>query len=396
MEMGKECRTETGQMMELLNAFQKWGFLTLRALFTLSVFLVCPLHALEIRLKDVVSIEGIRENQLIGYGLVVGLNGTGDTLKDAPFALETMVSMLDRLGVNVRDKIATMKTKNVAAVMVTANLPAFGRQGSRMDVSVSAIGTSQSLQGGTLLVTPLLGADGGVYAVAQGPITIGGFSAAGLSGSSVVKGVPTTGRIASGAIIEKETGFELADVRQLKLSLHNPDFTTAKRIEKAINIFTHEKSARLLDNATVQLTIPKGDTTDIAGFLTAIEQLTFIPDHIAKVVIDESNGVIVMGDNVRISKVAVSHGNLTIRIAETPQVSQPNPFSTGGQTEVVNRSQISVDETNDKKMTVLPEGVTLDALVKALNTLGVSPRDMITILRTIKAAGALQAEIEVL
>lgn len=225
---------------------------------------------------------------------------------------------------------------------------------------------------------------------------MGGFRRPGFQGSSVVKGVPTTGRIASGAIIEKETGFELANVRQLKLSLHNPDFTTAKRIEKVINHFTGENSARLLDNATVQLTIPSGKKPDIAGFLTAIEQLTFIPDHVAKVVIDESNGVIVMGDNVRISKVAVSHGNLTIRIAETPQVSQPNPFSTGGQTEVVNRSQISVDENNEKKMTVLPEGVTLDALVKALNTLGVSPRDMITILRTIKAAGALQAEIEVL
>lgn len=364
-------------------------------------FLICLLMtstsalAASVRIKDIASFEGVRDNQLIGYGLVVGLNGTGDSLKDSPFALETMVSMLERLGISVRDRLKDLKTKNVAAVMVTASLPPFARHGSRLDVSTAAIGTAKSLSGGTLLVTPLMGADGEVYAVAQGPVAIGGYSAEGSSGSSVTKGVPTSGKISNGAIIEREIAFELAQMKTIKMSLRNPDFTTAKRIADVINRAMHTNTARALDPSTVQLDIPAAYEARTQEFLTQVEQLRVTPDQSAKVVIDEREGVIVMGENVRISTVAISHGNLTIRVTETPQVSQPNPFSNTGQTVQVARSQINVDEDKDRKMVVMNEGVSLQELVKALNSLGVSPRDMITILRSIKAAGALQAEIEV-
>lgn len=350
---------------------------------------------LKVRLKDIVTFEGIRENQLVGYGLVVGLKGTGDSLKDSPYALETMVSMLERLGVNVRDKEKDMKSKNVAAVMVTASLPPFARHGTRLDVTVSAIGTAKDLLGGTLLVTPLIGADGEVYAVSQGPLVTGGFSADGKSGSSVTKGVPTSGRIANGAIVEREIAFELSSLNEVRLSLRNPDFTTAKRVANAINGFVKSSSARALDPSTIDLRIPAAYQKDVAAFLTSIELLEVIPDYPARVVIDEQNGVIVMGQQVRISTVAVSHGNLTIRITETPQVSQPNPFSNSGQTTVVDRSNIAINE-DGQKLTVLEQGTTLQNLVDSLNALGVSPRDMITILRSIKAAGALHAEIEVI
>ncbi|MCA0369943.1 MAG: flagellar basal body P-ring protein FlgI [Proteobacteria bacterium] len=350
---------------------------------------------LKVRIKDIVSFEGVRENQLVGYGLVVGLKGTGDTLKDSPYALETMISMLDRLGVNVRDQSTNMKSKNVAAVMVTATLPAFARHGTPLDVRVSAIGTAKDLLGGTLLVTPLMGADGEVYAVAQGPLVTGGFSAEGQSGTSVTKGVPTSARIANGAIVEKEIAFDMNQLTSMRLSLRNPDMTTAKRIAQAINGHAGSQVASAMDPSTVQLNIPSKGEHGVMAFLTNIEQLTVEPDTIAKVVIDEQNGVIVMGHNVRISTVAVSHGNLTIRVTETPQVSQPNPFSNAGTTAVVPRTAIDVNE-GGKKMTVVEEGVTLGELVDHLNALGVAPRDMITILRTIKAAGALQAEIEVI
>ncbi|WP_414437882.1 flagellar basal body P-ring protein FlgI [Candidatus Bealeia paramacronuclearis] len=346
------------------------------------------------RIKDIVSFEGVRDNQLVGYGLVVGLNGTGDGLTNAPFTRESLVSMLERLGVNIRDQLANLKTKNVAAVMVTANLPPFSRQGARIDISVSAMGDAKDLLGGTLLVTPLMGADGDVYAVAQGPITTGSFQASGSSGSSITKGVPTNGKIPNGAIIEKEIGFELKNQDGLKLSLFNPDFTTAKRIADAVNVkFGHVADA--LDPTTVQLQIPAKFAANPVAFITEVEQMPITPDLGAKVVIDEANGVIVMGKNVRISEVAVSHGNLTIKITETPQVSQPNPFSIGGTTEIVARTGIDVKEDSNKKMVVLDGGTTLQQLVDGLNALGVSPRDMITILETIKSAGALQAEIEV-
>ena len=366
----------------------------------LSIGLPClqsPLQAkdLKVRLKDIATFEGIRENQLIGYGLVVGLKGTGDSLKDSPYALETMVSMLERLGVNVRDKEASMKSKNVAAVMVTASLPPFARHGTRLDVTVSAIGTAKDLLGGTLLVTPLIGADGDVYAVSQGPLVTGGFNADGKSGSSVSKGVSTSGRIANGAIVEKEIPFELSSLTEVRLSLRNPDFTTAKRVADVINTFVKTISAKALDPSTIDLAIPSSYQKNVASFLTAIERLEVVPDYPARVIIDEQNGVIVMGAHVRVSEVAVSHGNLIIRITETPQVSQPNPFSKTGTTQVVERSNVAVEE-GESKLTILQEGTSLQDLVDNLNALGVAPRDMITILRSIKAAGALHAEIEVI
>jgi flagellar P-ring protein precursor FlgI len=298
--------------------------------------------------------------------------------------------MLERLGVNTRN--ANLNTKNVAAVMVTANLPAFSRQGSRIDVAVSALGDSGSLLGGTLLVTPLLGADGEVYAVAQGPAAIGGFSAKG-DAASVTKGVPTSARIPNGAIVEREVGFELANLEVARLSLRNPDFTTARRVAAAVNRYVGGLAARALDPATVVVQPPAG--RDMVEFLTDIEQLPIEPDQIARVVINEQSGVIVMGAGVRVDEVAIAQGNLTIRVTETPQVSQPNAFSEGGETVVVPRTQVEVDEDSDSKLVVLRKGVSLQDLVDGLNALGVGPRDLIAILQNIKAAGALQAEIVV-
>ncbi|MGH6879712.1 flagellar basal body P-ring protein FlgI [Hypericibacter sp.] len=344
------------------------------------------------RIKDIADFEGVRENQLVGYGLVVGLNGTGDDLKKSVFTRESLIGMLERLGVNARD--TKLDTKNVAAVMVTAALPPFGRQGTRIDIEIAALGDANSLQGGTLLVTPLLGADSEVYAVAQGPVAIGGFTASG-DASTVTKGVPTSGRIANGAIIEREVGFAMNSMQNVKITLRNPDLTTAQRIADAVNGYLSLDAARPLDPATVQITIPPMFNGDTVGLLTKIEQLPVEPDEVARVVIDENNGVIVMGANVRISTVAIAQGNLTIRVTETPQVSQPNAFSNTGTTTTVPRTNIQVDEQNGKKLAVVPAGVTLQELVNGLNALGIGPRDMISILQSIKAAGALQADIEV-
>ena len=345
------------------------------------------------RIKDIVDIEGVRENILIGYGLVVGLNGTGDSLSSNVFTKQSLIGMLERLGVNAND--TSLDAKNVAAVMVTAQLPAFARQGVKIDVSVSALGNSSSLLGGTLLVTPMLGADGEVYAVAQGTLAVGGFAATGAA-ETVVKGVPTSGRIPNGAIVERELPFQLSDLKRVRLSLRNPDFTTARRISRAINAFVGLKTAKASDNATVVLDIPSTYKGELVELLTDIEQLQVQPDQIAKVIIDEQSGVIVMGENVRISTVAIAQGNLTIRITETQQVSQPTPFSNTGTTETVNRTAVEVEEGEDRKFAVLPNGVTLQELVNGLNALGIGPRDMITILQAVKAAGAMQADIEVL
>lgn len=365
------------------------GLLVFSTLFST----LAPLPAQAARIKDIVDIEGVRDNLLVGYGLVVGLNGSGDSLTNAPFTGKSLVGMLERLGVNTRGD--NMKTKNVAAVMVTATLPPFAAQGSRIDVAVSTLGDAKSLQGGMLLVTPLLGADGEVYAVAQGAVAVGGFTAEG-AGQSVTKGVPTSGRLASGAIVEREIKFRLGDLEQLKLSLKNPDFTTAQRVADAINKHNRQAEAAALDSKTVRLTLSPQSRQDVVGLITAIEQLPVTPDQIAKVVIDDQSGVIVMGENVRISTVAIAQGNLTIRITETPQVSQPEPFSQGGTTAVVPRTAVDVDEGGEKRMALLQSGISLHELVQSLNALGVGPRDMITILQSIKAAGALQADLEVL
>jgi flagellar P-ring protein precursor FlgI len=344
------------------------------------------------RIKDIADFEGVRENQLVGYGLVVGLDGTGDDMKKkAPFTRESLIGMLERLGVKINRDNADLETKNLAAVMVTANLPAFSRQGSEIDVSVSSLGDATSLQGGILLATPLIGADGEVYAVAQGGITIGGFKATGAA-ETIVRGVPTSGRIVRGGIVEREIPFELNQLASLKLSLRNPDFTTAQRIADAINAAVGAGTALPLDGGTVQLNssqYPGGP----AALITNVEQLPVEPDQQARVVIDENTGVIVMGENVRISKVAVAQGNLTIRVTETPQVSQPSPFSSTGVTVVVPRTDIQVQEDKDRKLAVLPNSLTLEQLVTGINSLGVGPRDLISILQSIKAAGALQADI---
>ncbi len=346
------------------------------------------------RIKDIVEFEGVRDNMLVGYGLVVGLNGTGDTLNNSPFTQQSIIGMLDRLGVNIRDE--KLKTKNIAAVMVTATLPPFTNQGARIDVTVSAMGDAKSLQGGTLLVTPLMGADSQVYAVAQGPVAVSGFTAGG-DAATVTQNTPTGGRISAGAIVEREIPFKLADQQTLRLALRNPDFTTARRIAAAINSHLNFSAAEAENPASVAVKMPPGYQAGIVSLMTDIEQLRITPDQVARVVIDEKSGVIVMGKDVRISTVALAQGNLTIRINETPQVSQPNAFAEQGQTVVVPRTEVSVDTDPDSRMTVLTgEGISLQELVENLNALGVGPRDIISILQSIKAAGALQAEVEVL
>ena len=344
------------------------------------------------RIKDIADFEGVRENQLIGYGLVVGLNGTGDNIKSINFAKESIISMLDNIGVNARD--GQLKSKNIAAVMVTASLPPFARQGTRIDVVVSAMGDAKNLQGGTLVATPLIGANGEVYAVAQGQIATSSISAA-TGGTSVSKGVPTSGRIANGAIIENEINFDFDSLEKVTIALRNPDFTTSRRISDAINAMLGEMKAKALDPATVEVDVPEQYKDNLVGLMTKIEQLQVQPDQTARVVIDESSGIIVIGKDVRINKLAIAQGNLTIKITEVPFVSQPLPF-TNGQTVVGATSVIDVNEDTDSHLSVLESGVNLQELVDGLNALGVTPRDLISILQAIKASGALQADIEVI
>jgi flagellar P-ring protein FlgI len=344
------------------------------------------------RIKDVADFEGVRENQLVGYGLVVGLAGTGDSLRNSPFTRQSLASMLERLGVNASN--GNLNTRNVAAVMVTANLPPFASQGSRIDVTVSALGDARSLAGGQLLVTPLMGADQQVYAVAQGPLAIGGFSASGASGSSVTRGVPTAGRIASGALVERETTFDIANAPELRLALRNPDFTTAQRIAAVINATVGGDAARATNPGTITLRRPADFAGDMVALVGRIENLEVEVDTPARIVIDESSGIVVMGENVKVSTVAIAQGNLTISIQEDPFVSQPAPFSRG-ETTVVPSSSVSVEE-EEGGLVMVPGGVELRQLVNGLNALGVTPRDMISILQALKAAGAIQAEIEVM
>ena len=342
----------------------------------------------QVRIKDIAEVEGIRDNQLVGYGLVVGLNGTGDRLDSAVFTRQSLIGMLERLGVNTRDQEAKLQTKNVAAVMVTANLPAFARSGSRIDIAVSALGDAKDLTGGTLLVTPLLGADGEVYGVGQGALATSAIAARGAA-ASITRGVPTSARIANGATVEREVAFQLGSRPTLRFALRNPDLTTARRIADAINRTLGTGMARATDPRTVSLTLNGQDPIDLLG---QIENLRVEPDSPATVVIEEASGTIVMGSNVRISTVAIAQGNLTIRVSEAPQVSQPGPLS-GGQTVVVPRTSIQIDDQADRKLGILQGGVTLRDLVASLNALGVGPRDMISILQSIKAAGALQADL---
>jgi len=341
----------------------------------------------QVRIKDIADVEGIRENQLIGYGLIVGLNNTGDKLDNAVFTRESLIGMLERLGVNTRDQVAKLSTKNIAAVMVTAELPAFARSGSRIDVAVSALGDATNLTGGTLLVTPLLAADGEVYAVAQGAVSTGAIAARGTA-TSVTRGVPTAARIANGATVEREVAYRIDRTNAVRLGLRNPDLTTARRIATAINQVLGPV-AKATDPRTVALDLANRDPIEA---LATMENLRVEPDNRPAVVIEEASGTIVMGANVRISTVAIAQGNLTIRVTETPEVSQPAAFS-DGTTKVVPRTQVQVDDQHDRKLGILQGSVTLRDLVAGLNALGIGPRDLISILQSIKSAGALQADL---
>ena len=344
-----------------------------------------------ILIRDLVEFDGVRGNDLVGYGLVVGLNGTGDGIRNAPFTEEIMGNVLERLGVNVTGE--QFRPKNVAAVFVTATLPPFARAGGRIDVTVSAIGDATSLLGGTLIMTPLNAADGKIYAVAQGTVIAGGASAEG-AGARVVEGVPTAGGIPGGARVEREVEFEFNDLRHVRMALRNPDFTTAARIEGAVNQVFGRGAARMTDPGTVTLDIAGMGQVSPAHAIGMVENLSVEPQIRARVVVDQASGTIVMGSDVRISRVAVSQGNLTLRIEEEPVVIQPNPFSEG-ETIVVPRTRAEIQQDPGIGLALVPEGTTLSEVVAGLNALGVAPRDMIDILKSIKAAGALHAEFVV-
>ena len=344
-------------------------------------------QAFGVRIKDIADIKGVRQNQLVGYGLVVGLDGTGDS-DSAIFTIQSMASMLEKMGVTV--KAEDIEVENVAAVMVTTDLPPFARTGSRIDVLVSSIGDAENLQGGTLLFTPLKAADQQVYAVAQGPVSTGGFVVGGASGSEVQKNFPTVGRVVNGALIEKEIPNKFNQKQSLTLTLHSPDFTTSSRVARAINIAFYDQIAWTHDAGTIEVKVPEKYMGKVVALVTAIESLGVTPDTISKVIINERTGTVIMGENVRISTVAIAHGNLSIEISEDSNVSQPLPFSRGGETVVTPESEIQVQEGNNP-IFLVNSGVSIAAVVKALNALGVSPRDLIAIFQALKAAGALQA-----
>jgi flagellar P-ring protein precursor FlgI len=349
-------------------------------------------RAAAIRLKDIATIQGVRHNQLLGYGLVVGLNGTGDG-SGTEFTVQSLVNMLERLGVHVNPD--DVKVDNVAAVMVTAQLPPFARRGSKVDVLVSSMGDAESLLGGTLLLTPLRGVDGEVYALSQGPLLVGGFSTGGLSGGGVQKNHPTVARIPHGATIEQEVNYQFDDRQDLLISLYHPDFTTAQRTVAALNALTDRAVARALDPGTIRVEISEEARSDLVGLLAQLEQVEITPDSRAKIVLAERTGTVVMGENVRIATVAVAHGNLSLQIKETRNVSQPLPFSRGGRTVVTPDSDIQVNEDN-ARLVVMETGASIGEVVRALNAVGATPRDLITIFQALRTAGALQAELEIM
>lgn len=367
------------------------------ALTVFSVLAICSAwgaqaRGAEARMKDIVSFEGVRENMLMGYGLVVGLNGTGDKLKNNAFTEQSLIAFLERQGVNTRG--TELKSKNVAAVTITAKLPPFARNGSHVDVTVSAMGDAKDLQGGTLLATPLYGADGEVYVVAQGAISISGFRAQGES-TTITKGVPTNGLIANGGIVEREVNFAFNSMKEIKLALRNPDISTARRVTEAINLNVGPGISEVVDPGTVVVKVPENYQGNVTQLLADVEQIPVETDQTARVVIDEASGTIVIGENVRVDTVAVAQGNLVVKVEENTQVSQPGPFAPqGAQTAAVPQTNVVVDEGPGKRMAMLSRGATLKDLVAGLNALGVGPRDLITVLQTIKAAGALQADIE--
>jgi flagellar P-ring protein FlgI len=344
----------------------------------------------QILLRDLVSIEGVRSNQLVGYGLVVGLQGSGDTLLNSQFTQHSIIAMLERMGVNVTG--LQLLTRNTAAVVVSATLPAFSRQGTPVDVQVSSLGDAKSLLGGTLIVTPLLAADGEVYAVAQGPVVVGGFQASGAA-QSIKQGVQTSGRVPNGGTVEREVQNTLDDLPTLRLALRTPDFTTANRIEEAINAQFGARTAVASDLGTVDVQVPPQYIHRVTALLARIERIPVKPEVPARVVIDEKSGTIVVGADVKLDPVAVTHGNLVVRVTETPQVSQPLPFS-NGTTVVVPNTQVEINDQSDQHLKVLHRATTLQTLVDGLNALGLGPRDLIQVLNALKASGALHAQLE--
>lgn len=350
-----------------------------------------PSAALEVRIKDLARIQGVRENELFGYGLVIGLNGTGD--RDGTiFTAQSIANMLQRLGVSVPR--TQLRVKNVAAALVTAKLPRFAKPGTPIDVLVSSLGDATSLFGGTLLLTPLQAADGKVYAVAQGPLILGGFSMqAGGASNSVQKNHPTVGRIPGGATIERDVPSQVVQNQMLTVTLNNPDFTTAGRLAEAINQAVGADRARAEDPATVRVAVQPGQ--DVVQLIASLETLRITPDQVAKVVINERTGTIIMGSQVRIATVAIAHGNLSVQVSTQYNVSQPQPFSTRGRTAVTPDTNLEVQEQKSR-LSLVEEGVSIGDLVRALNALGVTSRDLIDILQAIRQAGALQADLEVL
>lgn len=363
------------------------------SLLTIAFAFNANAAANESRIKDISDIEGVRSNALIGYGLVVGLAGTGDSSNSIPFTVQSMVNMLEKFGVNSKEDLDSIRMENVAAVMITADLASFSRQGSKLDVVVSSLGDAESLEGGQLLATPLIAADGNTYAVAQGALVVGGFKAKGGT-DSVSKNHLTSARISGGATVEKELGFDLSSLKRLRLILKNPDFTTALRIKNKINKSFKENIAVAKDNATVDVQIPERYKNYLVSAIDKIQNLKVVPDRIAKVVVDEKTGTIVLGEDVKISRVAISHANLTIRVSELEEASQPNALAEG-ETVIVKNTNVEVEEEHGKFKEV-GNNVSLSDLIEGLNALGVSPRDTISILQSIKASGALQAEIQLI
>ncbi|MBW2030280.1 MAG: flagellar basal body P-ring protein FlgI [Deltaproteobacteria bacterium] len=386
-------------------------FSVLLLILIIQVFLIAP-SAQGVRVKDITTIKGIRPNQLFGYGLVIGLNGTGDK-GGSKATIQSLANMLERMGIQVRAD--DLKANNVAAVMVSASLPAFARIGKKIDVTLSSVGDAKSLQGGTLLLTPLLGVDGKVYALAQGPVSIGGFSAGGAAGGGITKNHPTVARISGGATVEREVHFSLEGRNELTLILNNPDFVTASRVADVINSGLRGVLARPMDSGTIKITVSEAYRKKLVEVIAKLGRLEVVPDSVAKVIISERTGTVVIGENVSISTVAVAHGNLTIKVKETKNVSQPRPFapeqpvegpspqqmeggvivSPGGNTVVTSETAVDIQEEKGG-LQVIPKGSTIGELVRALNAIGVTPRDLITILQAMKTAGALQAELEIL
>ncbi len=363
------------------------------AILLLALVAAAAPAAAEVRVKDIAHVQGVRENSLYGYGLVVGLNGTGDKSANNPFTPQTIASMLARLGITV--PVERLDGKNVAAVIVTAKLPPFIKPGATLDVTVSSLGDATTIQGGTLLLTPLQGPDGRVYALAQGPLSVGGMAASGQGGDTVQKNHPTVGRIPNGGVVEREVPMAL-DPSAVTLTLQQPDFTTAVRLARAVNGAGLGEVARAVDPSTIVVSVPQADQPRLMEFIARVESVTLAPDAPARVVINERTGTVIMGSQLRLSTVAIAHGNLTITIKERKDVSQPAPFAPqGAQTVVVPRSNVSVREEKSSLM-VVPEGVSIGDVVQGLNALGVTPRDLISILQAIHQAGALMADLEIM